>query len=278
MKLGCGTVLFRQYELEKALYAIREIGFEYFESQAVGPWCPHVDVDKDDPIHLAELKDKYGFSGISGLWCQNGNFIANPNCVSSGIRCVEWASAAGIPVLHMGDGHKPAEMSDEDAWKALRENLAPVFEVAKKCGVTLAIEPHGAYSLTGEGLKKLLTLGTPDILGVNYDACNMFRAGYVESNNGVSGYKETKGGNDELAILKEVSDRVVHCHAKDIDAKGNCIAVGTGLVNVKGCVEHLKSIGYNGVVSVETEGEDDFDTTVKIAKQSYDFLNSIINA
>lgn len=278
MKLGCGTVLFRQYELEKALFAIRESGFEYFESQAVGPWCPHVDVDKDDPLHLVELKNKYGFSGISGLWCQNGNFIANPNCVSSGIRCVEWAAAAGIPVLHMGDGHKPDDMSDEDAWKALENNLAPVFEAAKKNGVILAIEPHGAYSLTGDGLKKLLTLGTSDVLGVNYDACNMFRAGYVESNNGVSGYKETEGGNDELAILKLVSDRVVHCHAKDIDAKGNCIAVGTGLVNVKGCVEHLKAIGYDGVVSVETEGEDDYDTTLKIAKQSYEFLNNIINS
>ena len=49
MKLGCGTVLFRKFDLERSLEAIRNIGFEYFETQAVGPWCPHVDVDKDDP-------------------------------------------------------------------------------------------------------------------------------------------------------------------------------------------------------------------------------------
>jgi sugar phosphate isomerase/epimerase len=34
IKVGCGTVLFREYELERSLDAIRNIGFEYFETQA----------------------------------------------------------------------------------------------------------------------------------------------------------------------------------------------------------------------------------------------------
>ena len=277
MKIGCGTVNFRKYELERILPALRKIGFEYFETQSTGPWCPHVDLFKDDPQALVDLKNKYGFKAITGLWCKNGNFIANPECVSSGIRCVEWAAAAGIPVVHMGDGNKPETMSDEDAWKALEENLAPVFEVAKKNGVILAIEPHGAYSLTGDGLKKLLTLGTPDVLGVNYDGCNVFRAGYVESNNNESGYKKLDTHGDEVEVLKMVADRVVHVHAKDSDKDGNCVALGTGLVKVKECVEYLKSVGYDGVVSVETEGNDDFDDALKLAKQSFDYLNSIIN-
>lgn len=52
MKIGCGTVLFRTFELERSLAAIREIGFEYFETQAVGPWCPHVNIEKDDPENI----------------------------------------------------------------------------------------------------------------------------------------------------------------------------------------------------------------------------------
>ena len=99
MKIGCGTVLFRNFELERSLEAIRKIGFEYFETQAVGPWCPHVNVEKDDPEELVRLKNKYGFKGITGLWSLNGNIIANPNAVESGIRSIEWAAAAGIPVL-----------------------------------------------------------------------------------------------------------------------------------------------------------------------------------
>ena len=57
MKIGCGTVLFRTFALERSLAAIREIGYEYFETQAVGPWCPHVNVEKDDPLALVRLKE-----------------------------------------------------------------------------------------------------------------------------------------------------------------------------------------------------------------------------
>ena len=71
MKLGCGTVLFRKFDLERSLEAIRNIGFEYFETQAVGPWCPHVNVEEDDPENLVRLKNKFGFCEITGLWSLN---------------------------------------------------------------------------------------------------------------------------------------------------------------------------------------------------------------
>ncbi len=278
MKLGCGTVLFRQFELERALEAIRGIGFEYFETQAVGPWCPHVNVEKDDPEMLVKLKNKYGFKAITGLWSLNGNIIGNPRSVESGIRSVEWAAAAGIPVVHTGDGTKPADMSDEEAYKVLEDKIAPILETARKLGVIVAIEPHGTFSLTGEGLKRIMKLAGPDVLGINYDACNIFRAGYVESGNGHSAYKTSGDGEGEVAVLREIADRVVHCHAKDINPERQCVAVGDGIVNVKGCVEHLKSIGYSGVVSVETEGGDDFDQVVALAAKSYQYLNELIKA
>ena len=278
MKIGCGTVLFRNFDLEKSLAAIREIGFEYFETQAVGPWCPHVNVETDDPENLVKLKNKYGFKEITGLWSLNGNIIANPNAVESGIRSIEWAAAAGIPVLHTGDGKKPKEMSDDEAFKVLEEKLGLILEAAKKNGVKVAIEPHGSFSLTGAGLNRILSIGDADVLGINYDACNIFRAGYVESGNNKSGYKTEGSGENEVSVLESVIGRVVHCHAKDINEEKECVAVGDGIVNVKGCVDLLKKSGYNGVVSVETEGGDDFDEIVALAAKSYAYLNTIIKA
>lgn len=278
IKLGCGTVLFRKFDLERSLDAIRNIGFEYFETQAVGPWCPHVNVEVDDPENLVKLKEKFGFKEITGLWQLNGNIISNPNSVAAGIRSVEWAAAAGIPVVHTGDGHKPADMSEADAYKILEERLGLILEAAKKNNVTLAIEPHGTFSLSVEGLKKIISMGTPDVLGINYDGCNIFRAGYVESGNGKSGWKAGEKGGNEVEVLRGVIDRVVHCHAKDINADGQCVAVGDGVVNVKGVVELLKKNGYDGVVSVETEGGDDFDSIVKLAAKSYKYLDELIKA
>ncbi len=275
MKIGCGTVLFRQFSFEQALEAIRSIGFEYFETQAVGPWCPHVNVEKDDPENLVRLKNKLGFKEITGLWSLNGNILANPASVRSGILSVRWAAAAGIPVVHTGDGHKPKDMSDEDAFAVLSERLGAILEEAKKRGVKLAIEPHGTFSLTSKGLKKILTIGGESVLGVNYDACNVFRASYVESGNGKSGWKECGEGENELEVLKGVRERVIHVHAKDIDAAKQCVALGEGLVNVKGCVEFLRDTGYTGAVSVETEGGDDFDAVCALAKKSYEYLTAL---
>lgn len=276
MKIGCGSVLFRKFELERSLEAMRKIGFEYFETQAVGPWCPHVNVDEDDPENLVRLQKKYGFKAITGLWSKDGNIIANKNAVESGIRTVEFAAAAGIPVVHTGDGSKPKDMSDEDAYRVLEEKLSAILEVAKKYNVKMAIEPHGTFSLTLEGLKRILSIGTPDVLGINYDAANIFRSCYVESGNGKSGWSDGGKGENEVEVLKGVIDRVVHCHAKDLNAEKKCVPVGSGLVNVRGCVEVLKSANYEGVVSVETEGGDDFDEICDLAAKSYAYLNAII--
>jgi sugar phosphate isomerase/epimerase len=276
MKIGCGSVLFRKFELERSLEAMRRIGFEYFETQAVGPWCPHVNVDEDDPENLVRLQKKYGFKAITGLWSKDGNIIANKNAVESGIRTVEFAAAAGIPVVHTGDGSKPKDMSEEDAYKVLEEKLGAILEVAKKYNVKMAIEPHGTFSLTLEGLQRILSIGTPDVLGINYDAANIFRSCYVESGNGKSGWSDGGKGENEVEVLKGVIDRVVHCHAKDLNAEKKCVPVGSGLVNVRGCVEVLKSANYEGVVSVETEGGDDFDEICDLAAKSYAYLNAII--
>ena len=276
MKIGCGTVLFRKFDLERSLEAIRNIGFEYFETQAVGPWCPHVNVEKDDPENLVKLKNKYGFKEITGLWSLNGNIIANEHAVESGIRSVEWAAAAGIPVLHTGDGKKPKDMSDEEAFSVLEDKLGRILEAAEKNHVTVAIEPHGTFSLTKAGLGRILSIGKPGVLGINYDGCNIFRSAYVESGNGNSGWKCADGKEDELEVLRAVGDRVVHCHVKDIDGKGQCVATGDGLVNVGGIIRYLKSIGYTGAVSDETEGGDDFEQIVALAKKSYEYLKNNI--
>ena len=61
---------------------------------------------------------------------------------------------AGIPVVNCGDGRKPQAMSDADALKVLAERLAAILEVAEKCQVYLAIEPHGTFSVTAEGLQE----------------------------------------------------------------------------------------------------------------------------
>ena len=54
MKKTCGTVVFREYDLDKTLDAIYNAGYRYFETQATNPWCNHVVLDRDDPVVFAK--------------------------------------------------------------------------------------------------------------------------------------------------------------------------------------------------------------------------------
>lgn len=237
MKIGCGTVSFRKQPLREAMERIHRAGYEYIEPQATGPWCPHVDAWKSDPAEFRRMLAEFGFKGATALWAPQGALIPNPKCVEGVSQAIRWAHEAGIPVVNCGDGKKPTSMSEADALKLLAERLAAILEVAEKCQVYLAIEPHGAFSVTAEGLQKIMGLSRSKWLGINYDTANVHHA-----------------GNDEVAVLRAVVDRVVHCHVKDTVAK-KCVALGQGEVNVRGCLQVLKQHGYRGVLSLETEGE-----------------------
>lgn len=274
MKKGCGTVVFREYELDRTLAAIREAGFEYFETQATNPWCNHVVLAKDDPIKLAELAKKHGFKGITSLWPLEGNLLSSKDtCIGWVTKAIEFAAAAGIPVVDFGDGSKPKDMSEEDAFKRLEDRLLQVLEVAEKHKVTMALEPHGTFSLTKEGLHRILSISDSKYLGINYDAANMRRAGFVETRDGVAVWRDLGDGASEYEVLESVIDRVVHFHAKDIDVNKKCVALGEGIVELEKCIEILKKHGYKGAISLETEGGMPFEVSLDLAKRSSAYLD-----
>ncbi len=277
MILACGTVLFRKYPLQQALEWIKNAGFDYVEPQATGPFCPHVDVDKDDPAKFASLIRDMGFKGATALWASHGAILADPLAVEYGKKCVEWAAAAGIPGINLGDGFKPNDMSDDDALKLLEESLSAILDVAAKCKTYVAIEPHGTYSLSEEGLKKLLSLSKSPWLGINYDTANIHRASYVETVNGVYLWRSTGEKSDEVKVLKSIVDKVVHVHVKDV-LESDCVSLGKGEVNVKGCIEVLHAAGYQGALSLETEGNESLESTRAMISQSKRYLQKTLQA
>jgi sugar phosphate isomerase/epimerase len=254
MKIGCSTVNFRKIPLKDALQRIRRAGFEYTETHATGPWCPHVTLDKDDPQAFQRLVTEHGFKGVTGLWALNGSIIGHPQAVEGIAKTIRWAKEAGIPVVHAGDGWKPETMSQDDAFKLLRDRLAKILEVAEQCQVYLAIEPHGTFSLTPAGLNKIMGISDSKWLGINYDTANVHRATIAKGAPGA--YPSVLYGQpqDEVSTLKAVAGRVVHTHIKDV-AGADCVPLGEGTVNIVGCVRFLRQFGYSGILSLETEGD-----------------------
>lgn len=254
MKIACGTVCYRRLPLEEALRRIARAGYAWVETQATAPFCPHVDPWRDDPEAFTRLVADCGFAGVTALWAPNGAIAADPDAVAGVSAALRWAQAAGIPVVNAGDGQKPEGMSDADALALLRDRFAAILAVAEECRVFLAIEPHGTFSLTPDGLETLMGLSDSPWLGINYDTANVHRATYVETAAGAYSWKPVGESADEVATLERVIQRVVHCHVKDVIGPRS-VALGDGEVDVVGCLRVLQVHGYDGAVSLETEGE-----------------------
>jgi sugar phosphate isomerase/epimerase len=62
---------------------------------------------------------------------------------------------------------------------------------------------------------------------------------------------------------------IKHVHFKDVPAVGshNCVAIGSGIVDVKGVLKELKACGYEGWLSIEIETSD-HDPTEEILTSS----------
>ncbi len=275
MKIGCGTVCFRKLPLEEAMERIAGAGYEYVEPQATAPFCPHVDPWKDNPEQFKRRVEELGFKGASALWSPNGAIIRDSESVKGVSQAIRWASAAGIPVVNAGDGNKPDDMSEEDALKQMGDRLAQILEVAESCQVYLAIEPHGTFSLTADGLKKIMALSDSKWLGINYDAANVRRATYVETVAGAYSWTPHGRRQDEVATLRAVVDRVVHFHVKDLRG-AECVALGEGDVDNQGCLEVLREHGYEGVLSLETEGETSPEEGQRLIERSREYLLNVL--
>lgn len=277
MKIGCGTVSFRKLPIEEAFACISKAGFEYVEPQAVPGWCPHVDVWKDDPETFKKLVAKFGLKGATALWSPNGAMLNNPTIVKDLQTTLQWAAAAGIPVVNVGEGYKPDDLPEDEAWKIIQERLAPVLETAEKCRVFLAFEPHGTFSVTTSGLTKLMSLSDSKWLGVNYDAANVHRKSYVETVDGKHEEKQLASGKgSEVETLAAVVNRVVHFHIKDVQKQGDCVALGEGTVNNAACIDLLVNAGYTGAISLETEGDFDIETGQKLIEKSRAYMLKLL--
>ena len=60
-----------------------------------------------------------------------------------------------------------------------------------------------------------------------------------------------------LGGLESIYDCVAHIHLKDVDADGNWVRIGDGIVDFPALIEFLRERDYDGVLSFETHYQRD---------------------
>ena len=192
--------------------------------------------------------------------------VARKSEVEKQMRVIEVTAQLGGRLCRVLSGQRRPEVSVDDGVKMAADCIVELLPHAEKCGVTLILENHykdGYWDFPEFAQKRDVFLQLLDAIprspwfGVNYDPSNAIVA-----------------GDDPLALLDDVLDRVVSMHASDRYFEGGTLAdlekvgahqgyasilkhgiIGRGLNDYDAIFSRLARAGFTGWISIE-DGND----------------------
>jgi len=264
MKIGFHTDAFNTayFSFEKCLEWAKQNGVHYIECGLIDgvSWIhglgyqPHVAL-YEDPMLLRRKMDGYGvqFSQVDAAYPLSGK-DGPLRGVPYVLKSIRWAHLIGCPCVDTTDGMlKPEGLSDTEAMEMMKRSYGQIVEVAEAYEMILNIEPHGYFTTKPDMMEKMLNFCDSPYLRMNMDTGNTYIA-----------------GQDPVAFLSRFIDKVSHMHIKDVSeslaaatrgeqtgiAVSHCaLGQGVNAENIRRCLEILRDFGYNGVLSMECEGQ-----------------------
>jgi sugar phosphate isomerase/epimerase len=261
IKIGINTDNWRHEDksVDYCLDIIAGQGIEYCEFEAVGGtefftglgFAPFIDLNSD-PIDLRKKLDKLGLKPSQ----LDVSFPINRwECIDFIRKGIIFAGLLGCPCVDTTDGkYKVEGMSDKKQIDIIKYHLAQCVSVAENHKVILNVEPHGPFTNDVEVITDIVEHFDSEYVQINFDTGNTFIA-----------------GNDPVEFLKAVRKYVNHVHVKDVSqeladaARGKSTGISASVVyigegvnapNISKCIEFLAETDWDGVFSIESDGEE----------------------
>lgn len=277
MNIGVFLLIKPFSSVEEQLKEAKAMGFTYADvtdTNAGGSmlgtagFSPTVSLD-DNPFDVKRLFGKYGIT-ISTI-CAHSNLLdpSKPSryCTSEMFKAIKMAGAIGVKDVITTDSEPQTEwghkLTFEQRTFIMAEKLYEPMRLAQDYGVRLLLENHGPITDSAEGLQKVFDLlDNNPAIGLNLDTGNSWL-----------------GGSDPVELAKRFKTKIHHIHWKDLGqdwvarrgkqygAGFSTIAVGDGVINIKGVCEELKDAGIE-TSTLEIVGSPD------IYEKSVKFLHS----
>lgn len=289
MKLCVLTVPYHSLSLEETLIKLEAMGVQAVELGAGGyPGGDHLDVKgiiKEDAIAKAtlDLAAKYNIE-IGAIACHGNLVHPNEEIAKSFhdqfIDAILVAEKLGVDTVVTFSGcpgdHPGAKLPNwvTCAWPSdfqevldyqWNEVLIPYWKetvkFAKAHGVTkIALEMHPGFCVYNTATLLKLRAAVGDVIGANFDPSHLFWQGI-----------------EPVAAIKALKGAIYHFHAKDtkIDAQNTAVngvldtggygslsdrswlfrtvGYGHGMSEWKDMISTLKTVGYDGLISIEHE-------------------------
>jgi inosose dehydratase len=170
------------------------------------------------------------------------------------LKSIPWAKHAGCERIATTDGlHKPEGLSDDESMAQMKRLYKQIVTTAEAYEITINIEVHGYFTTNPDRMAEMLDFCDSPYLQMNMDTGNTFIA-----------------GQDPVAFCKRFLDRVNHVHVKDVSeslaaamrggqtgiaVSQSAIGDGVNADNIKQCLAMLRDRGFDGVLSMECEGQ-----------------------
>jgi sugar phosphate isomerase/epimerase len=165
-QIGCMTLPYSPFPLERALTGIKSAGYRYVAWGTSHERKPILAVD-DPPSRAAELAAHTRGLGLEPVMMFATVVLEEPTSADGHISRIKQAAAARIPYVLTFGRTRPGEY--ENVIRALK-TMGPV---ARDNNVTVLIKQHGGNTATGSDCSKILReVGDPGI-AMCYDAGNV---------------------------------------------------------------------------------------------------------
>jgi sugar phosphate isomerase/epimerase len=264
MKIGFHTDAFNSayWSFDKCLAWAQQNGLAYIECGLIDgvSWIhglgyqPHVAL-YEDPVLLRRKMDKFGveFSQVDAAFPLSGE--EGPlRGVPYVMKAIAWAAQIRCPCVDTTDGlHQPEGLSDKESLALMKRSYRQILKVAEAHRILVNIEPHGYFTTNPDTMAEMLAFSDSPFLRMNMDTGNTFIA-----------------GRDPVAFLGRFIGKVSHVHLKDVSeslaqavrggqtgiAVSHCpLGSGVNADNIRQCLALLRDTGYQGVASIECEGQ-----------------------
>jgi len=219
-KLGLASYTLRKFDLDQTLAMTRKVGLKHIAFKSF-----HLSLDSS-PKQIRETVAKVKEAGLD-LYGGGVIYMRNREQVD---QAFDYAKAAGMKVI---------------IGVPVPELLSLVNEKVKQYDIKLAIHNHGpgdkVYPLPRDVYKNVKNLDKR--IGLCIDVGHTMRLGV-----------------DPATAIEECADRLHDVHLKDVSsatAKGGCVEMGRGVIDVPKMLRALVKIGYAGIASFEYEKDAD---------------------
>ena len=272
MKLGFNSVLFGNFDPEKAFIAASEIGYSGIELSALDPAMSE-HINESDPVSqnislISGLIDKYNIPVTAIERAKHD--------LNSWEYIVQLADGIGCSIINLGPGGSidpnGVPISGGSFDYAI-ESLKRHSEISNKYNITTCFKAHYNTCIDNTELsKKAVQLLENHNVRLDFDPSHIFRV----PEDPVNGFKEV------LPWISHVHIR--DCIAEDIKGPGSPLEqiCGRGKIDLNGILKLLKKSNYSGPVNLEVigakQGNLSLPSCTVIAAESKGWLNCALSS